>query len=174
MSEKEFSDLQLEFQGRYASKSLEYRVPKLCFVSVPLDLRLMKIEQSTDTKMPYVIIITNPLKTRQRITIPIDTSRHFLHKIQNSKMAGTVLMQVRKGNLRIGWSYDSTRQQPATTNCIGVDTGISDCFHTSDGRAIGSMSPVIDFYHEEVESLPLQNSRTFETRNEKLSTFEKT
>ena len=101
--------------------------------------------------MPYVIIITNPLKTRQRITIPIDTSRHFLHKIQNSKMAGTVLMQVRKGNLRIGWSYDSTRQQPATTNCIGVDTGISDCFHTSDGRAIGSMSPVIDFYHEEVE-----------------------
>ena len=60
-------------------------------------------------------------------------------------------MQVRKGNLRIGWSYDSARQQPATTNCIGVDTGISDCFHTSDGRAIGSMSPVIDFYHEEVE-----------------------
>ena len=151
MSEKEFSDLQLEFQERYASKSLEYRVPKLRFVSVPLDLRLMKIEQSTDTKMPYVIIITNPLKTRQRITIPIDTSSHFLHKIQNNKMAGTVLMQVRKGNLRIGWSYDSTRQQPATTNCIGVDTGISDCFHTSDGRAIGSMSPVIDFYHEEVE-----------------------
>ena len=36
MSEKEFSDLQLEFQERYASKSLEYRVPKLCFVSVPL------------------------------------------------------------------------------------------------------------------------------------------
>ena len=60
-------------------------------------------------------------------------------------------MQVRKGNLRIGWSYDSTRQQPATINCIGVDTGISDCFHTSDGRAIGSMSPVIDFYHKEVE-----------------------
>ena len=94
----------------------------------------MKIEQSTDTKMPYVIIITNPLKTRQRITIPLDTSGHFLHKIQNNKMAGMVLMQIRKGNLRIGWSYDSTRQQPATTNCIGVDTGISDCFHTSDGR----------------------------------------
>ena len=151
MSEKEFSDLQLEFQERYATKSLEYRVPKLRFVSVPLDLRLMKIEQSTDTKMPYVIIITNPLKTRQRITIPLDTSGHFLHKIQNNKMAGMVLMQIRKGNLRIGWSYDSTRQQPATTNCIGVDTGISDCFHTSDGRAIGSMSPVIDFYHEAVE-----------------------
>ena len=151
MSEKEFSDQQLEFQERYASKSLEYRVPKLRFVSVPLDSRLMKIEQSTDTKIPYVIIITNPLKTRQRITIPIDTSSHFLHKIQNNKMAGTVLMQVRKGNLRIGWSYDSTRQQPATTNCIGVDTGISDCFHTSDGRKIGSMSPVIDFYHEAVE-----------------------
>ena len=56
------------------------------------DSRLMKIEQSTDTKMPYVIIITNPLKTRQRITIPIDTSSHFLHKIQNNKMAGNCLL----------------------------------------------------------------------------------
>ena len=151
MSETKFSYLQLEFQERYASKSLEYRIPKLHSVSVPLDSRLMKIEKSTDTKMPYVIMIANPLKTRQRITIPIDTSSHSLHKIQCSKMAGTILMQIRKGNLRIGWSYNSTRQQPATTSCIGVDTGISDCFHTSDGRAIGSMSPVIDFYHEEVE-----------------------
>ena len=151
MSEKEFSYRQLEFQERYTSKSLEYHIPDLHSVSVPLDSRLMKIERSTDTRMPYVIMITNPVKTRQRITIPIDTSSHSFHKIQSNKMAGTVLMQVRKGNLRISWSYDSARHQPATTNCIGVDTGISDCFHTSDGRAIGSMSPVIDFYHEEVE-----------------------
>ena len=151
LSEKEFSDLQMEFQERYASKSLEYRIPTLRFVSVPLDSRLMKIEQSTDTKMPCVIMITNPLKTRQRITIPLNTSSHSLHKISCNRMAGTVLMQIRKGKLRIGWSYDSTRQQPATTSCIGVDTGISDCFHTSDGRAIGSMSLIIDFYHEEVE-----------------------
>ena len=54
MSEKEFSDLQLEFQERYASKSLEYRVPKLRFVSVPLDLRLMKIEQSTEIGRAHV------------------------------------------------------------------------------------------------------------------------
>lgn len=84
-------------------------------------------------------MLTNPVKTRQRITVPIDTSSHSFHKIQSNKMAGTVLMQVRKGNLRISWSYDSARHQPATTNCIGVDTGISDCFHTSDGRAIGSI-----------------------------------
>ena len=99
----------------------------------------MKIEQSTDTKMPYVIIITNPLKTRQRIAIPINTSSHSLHKIKSNQMAGTILMQIRKGKLRIGWSYESSRQQPVTTKVVGVDTGISDCFHTSDGRAIGSM-----------------------------------
>ena len=151
MSETEFSYLQLEFQERYASKLLEYRIPKLHSASVPLDSRLMKIEKSTNTKMLYVIIITNPLKTRQRITIPIDTSSHSLHKIQCNKMAGTVLMQVKGKNLRIGWSYDSTRKQPATMTCVGVDTGISDCFHTSDGGAIGSMNSVIDFYHEEVE-----------------------
>ena len=150
LSEREFFHLQLEFQERYASKSLEYRIPKLRSVSVPLDSRLMKIEKSTDTKMPYVITITNPLKARQRIVVPIDTSSHSLHKIQCNKMAKTVLMQIKGGNLRIGWSYDSIRQQPATASCIGVDTGISDCFYTSDGRAIGSMSSVIDFYHKEV------------------------
>ena len=72
LSEKEFSDLQLEFQERYASKSLEYRVPKLSFVSVPLDLRLMKIEQSTDTKMPYVIIITKQDSESRSRLIPAD------------------------------------------------------------------------------------------------------
>ena len=46
MSEKDFSNLQLEFQERYASKSLEYRVPKLRFVSVPLDSRLINRYQN--------------------------------------------------------------------------------------------------------------------------------
>ena len=151
MSEKEFSYLQMEFQEGYASKSLEYRVPKLHSVSVPLDSRLMKIEPSTDTKMPYVITITNPLKARQRMVVPINTSSHSLHKIKSNQMAGTILMQIRKGKLRIGWSYESSRKQPVTTKAVGVDTGISDCFHTSDGKAIGSMKSILDFYHGEVE-----------------------
>ena len=151
MSDVGFQALQTEFQVRYQAISLEYQIPQLRSVSVPLDSRLMKIERSTDIKQPYVITISDPFVKDHRIAVPIDTSRHALHKIKSNQMAGTVHMQIRKGDLRIGWSYDSFRRQPATALDIGVDTGISDCFHTSDGRAIGSMQPVLNFYHNEVE-----------------------
>ena len=118
MSEKEFSYLQMEFQEGYASKSLEYRVPKLHSVSVPLDSRLMKIEPSTDTKMPYVITITNPLKARQRMVVPINTSSHSLHKIKkmcirDSYKADRVFSSiepkhVEKVQLKSGYAIDET------------------------------------------------------------------
>ena len=38
--------------------------------------------------------------------LPIDTSSHSFHKIQSNKMAGTVLMQVRKGKFKLTWQED--------------------------------------------------------------------
>ena len=42
-------------------------------------------------------------------------------------------------------------KQPKTSNVVGIDVGISDTLHTSEDKAIGSMKPVIDFYHDTVE-----------------------
>ena len=151
MSDEEFGFRQAEFLEKYQSVCLEYQIPVLRNCSVPLDSRLMRIETSDHTIMPYVIFVSDPFHPGKRIQIPVNTSRHSLHKIHANHMAGTVLMQVRKNVLRIGWSYDVKRKQPETTNCTGVDTGITDSFYTSDGRAIGSMSDVIGFYHREVE-----------------------
>lgn len=151
MVEKDFSAAQMEFADSYASRCLEYRVPVLRNVSVPLDSRLMRLERSTSIRMPYVIWITDPTNPGKRIGIPVGTSNHSLHKIACNDMAGTVVMQVRKGKLRIGWAYSVKREQPKTARCIGVDTGITDAFHVSDGRVIGSMSHVLDFYYNEVE-----------------------
>ena len=134
MTEEEFMITQKIFQDLYAMKCMEYRIPQLRSVSVPLDSRLMKIEPSDHVKTPYVICMTDPFRKNHRIQIPIDTSAHSLHKIQSRKMAGTVTMQIRKGKLRIGWAYSKHMKQPKTDDMIGVDIGITDALYTSDDR----------------------------------------
>lgn len=93
----------------------------------------------------------NTFEKGKRFSIPINTSRHSLHKIRSNKMAGTVVYSVCNGVLKIGWSYKKHLKQPKTSEVIGVDVGISDTFHTSDDKAIGSMQDAIDFYKKEVE-----------------------
>ena len=151
MTEEEFTITQRIFQDLYAMKCLEYQIPQLQSVSVPLDSRLMRIEASNHVKTPYVICMTDPFQKNHRIQIPINASAHSLHKIQSRKMAGTVTMQIRKGKLRIGWAYSKHMKQPKTDNMIGVDIGITDALYTSDDRQIGSMKEILDFYHDTVE-----------------------
>lgn len=57
----------------------------------------------------------------------------------------------KKRETTIGWLDTRSMKQPKTSVVRGVDTGITDVFHTSDGKAIGSMKPVLDFYHNTVE-----------------------
>ena len=151
MTDAEFTLQQTVFQDLYAMKCMEYRIPQLRSVSVPLDSRLMTVEPSEHVKTAYVIRVTDPFQKNHRIQIPVDTSAHSLHKIRSHKMAGTVTMQVRKKKLRIGWAYTRHMEQPKTAETVGVDVGITDSFHTSDGRQIGSMKEVIGFYHDTVE-----------------------
>lgn len=105
-----------------------------------------------DIKCPVTsFLMTDPFNRNQRFTIPLNTSRHFLHKIKSNKMAGSVSVCIKSGKLRVGWAYTRSMKQPKTSVVRGVDTGITDVFHTSDGNAIGSMKPVLDFYHSTVE-----------------------
>lgn len=151
MDDDRFRFIQQDFLIRYQSISMEYRIPQLQSVSVPLDSRLMRLEPSANTSMPYVISITDPFHGGRRIQIPINTSAHSLHKIRSNQMSKTVMMQVRDGNLRMGWSYDRHFAKPAVSKQNGVDTGITDALYTSDGTVIGSLKEVIDFYHNTVE-----------------------
>lgn len=151
LTDSEFSFLMLELADIYGMVRAEYRVPEIRSAEVPLDSRLMKIEDSTNTVFPFVIHITDPFRKNHRFTVPVDTSRHSLNKIRSHKMAGTVTASIRNGKLRIGWSYSISRKQPATDKVIGVDTGISDTLHLSEGGPIGSMKEVIGFYKDTVE-----------------------
>lgn len=166
MSDDEFDAQMMEFHELYDMISVQFKTPHVKSEAIPFDSRLMKIEPSTDTAMPYVITLTNPFVKGNRISIPINTSRHSLHKIQANRMAAAVTVKPEGTKVRIGWSYAKSLKKPVTTVNMGVDTGIKDSFFLSDGRSIGSMKDVIDYYHREVEPAFAQLSSL---RNKKRS-----
>ena len=166
MSDDEFDAQMMEFHELYDMISVQFKTPHVKSEAIPFDSRLMKIEPSTDTAMPYVITLTNPFVKGNRISIPINTSRYSLHKIQANRMAAAVTVKPEGTKVRIGWSYAKSLKKPETTVNMGVDTGIKDSFFLSDGRSIGSMKDVIDYYHREVEPAFAQLSSL---RNKKRS-----
>ncbi|MCH4014203.1 MAG: transposase [Solobacterium sp.] len=166
MSADEFEAQMIELRDLYDMVSVQFRIPHVKSEAIPFDSRLMKIEPSTDTAMPYVITLSSPFVKGNRISIPINTSRHSLHKIQTGRMAAAVTVKPEGTKVRIGWSYAKSLKKPETTVNMGVDTGIKDSFFLSDGRSIGSMKEVIDYYHREVEPAFAQLSSL---RNKKRS-----
>ena len=166
MSADEFEEQMIELCDLYDMVSIQFKTPHVKSEAIPFDSRLMKIEPSTDTAMPYVITLSNPFVKGSRISIPVNTSRHSLHKIQANRMAAAVTVKPEGTKVRIGWSYAKSFRKPDTAVCMGVDTGIKDSSFLSDGRSIGSMKEVIDYYHREVEPAFAQLSRL---RNKKRS-----
>lgn len=166
MSADEFEEQMIELCDLYDMVSVQFRIPHVISEAIPFDSRLMKIEPSTDTVMPYVIMLSNPFVKGNRISITINTSRHSLHKIQANRMAATVTVKPEGTKVRIGWSYAKSLKKPEITVNMGVDTGIKDSFFLSDGRSIGSMKDVIDYYHHDVEPAFTQLSSL---RNKKRS-----
>ena len=136
----------------YEMYSLEYSIPVLNNEQVSLDSRLMKIEQSKTVKTAFVIAISDPLHKNHRIEVPINTTKNSVRRLKQYNAAGSVSYTITKsGKLRVQWAVKKTANDNPVKNTVGVDTGINDCFHTSDGSAIGSMHDVISFYHDMVE-----------------------
>lgn len=153
IEDSEFKFIQQEFRVIYDMVSCEYKIPHVSRSQIPLDSRIMTIKPSRNIKAPYVITISNMTDVGgEKIEVPLNTSKHSIHKINTRKMAGmvSISMDIQRC-LKVDWSYKSCMSQPKTSKIIGVDTGISDAFHTSKDKAIGSMSPVIDFYKNDVE-----------------------
>ena len=166
LSDDELEAQMIELRDLYDMVSVQFRMPHVKSEAIPFDSRLMKIEPSTDTAMPYVITLSNPFVKGNRISIPVNTSRYSLHKIQTGRMAASVTVKPEGTKVRIGWSYAKSFRRPDTAVCMGVDTGIKDSFFLSDGRSIGTMKDVIDYYHREVEPAFAQLSSL---RNKKRS-----
>lgn len=151
MPDAEFRWEMALFNDSFLENSAQRRVPAVRSAEIPLDSRLMKLEKSENIKAPYVIEITDPFHKGCRFSVPLNTSRHSLHKNESNKMAGTVKASIRNGVLKVAWAYTRTVGQPKTKDTRGVDAGILDALYCSDGNSYGSMKEVIDFYKNTVE-----------------------
>ena len=139
------------FRDAYAMAALERKAPHLHHAEVPLDSRLMRLEESESIKAPYVISITDPENKNMRISVPIRLSRDAERRIHQHKPAASVRFDVRGKLLKVSRAVKKRLEKPSVSKTVGVDTGILDCFHTSDGRVIGSIKDVLGFYQNEVE-----------------------
>lgn len=89
IEDSEFEFMQQEFRVIYDMVSCEYKIPYVTRSQIPLDSRIMTIEPSENIKAPYVIAISNMLDVGGgRIVVPLNTTKHSIHKINTHKMAG--------------------------------------------------------------------------------------
>ena len=139
------------FMDVYGMCSLEYKIPEVRHAEVPLDSRLMKLEESEKIKEPYVISISDPEKRNSKIVVPIRLSRDAERRLKQHKPAMSVCFDINGKLLIVSRAFTKKVRKPSVKYTIGVDTGITDCFYTSDGRSIGSMKDVLDFYQKTVE-----------------------
>lgn len=140
------------FHDCFTMTSAGYSVPVVRRELVPLDSRLMTVEQSKTVCTDFVLCVSQPYRKNQRIEVPLYTSKHSVQRMKQYKCAGTVSFTVLdNGTIRVQRAVTRKNDFEDITRYSGVDTGMNDCFHTSEGKAIGTMNDVIEFYKNKVE-----------------------
>lgn len=153
MDEKKFHASISEVAMFYHIISDEYRIPSVKKSHVKIDTRLCCLEKAEDIKTSHVLAVTIPGSKGKRIEIPVQASRDALRRMAQYKVSGSMRYTITAGGfLKLTCSFEKKTQIPEEYSAvIGVDVGITDAFHTSDGQAIGSFQTAIDFYQTEVE-----------------------
>ena len=153
MDEKKFHASISEVAMFYHIISDEYRIPSVKKSHVKIDTRLCCLEKAEDIKTSHVLAVTIPGSKGKRIEIPVQASRDALRRMAQYKVSGSMRYTITAGGfLKLTCSFEKKTQTPEEYSAvIGVDVGITDAFHTSDGQAIGSFQTAIDFYQTEVE-----------------------
>lgn len=146
------SDIDLEkskaiVRGYYEAFSKTHKIPQVKKAHVRLDSRTYTLEESKDVATSHVISITDIDKRSGRFEVPIQCSRNSLRRMEQYGANSTVTYTVTdEGLLRVAVTVEKKVKLQDIDSYIGVDSGIKDVFHTSDGRAIGSFKELIDFY----------------------------
>ena len=148
----EFNYKVLEFNLWYRVISDSFKQPYCKKTEVQLTSVACKLQKSDDIKAPYIIEIINS-KENKRILIPLNTSSRCLKRLEKYEVGTSMRYTIRKdGTIKVTVPI----QKEITTSkeifeYLGVDTGISDMFHTSNDISIGSCYSNEVFYKDFVE-----------------------
>ena len=159
---KEFADAVAETCAFYAYLKDGYKLPEVRHARVRLVSKAHSLSGSGDAgqvgpssgvKAPYVIEIADPARKNKRIQVPLDASGDAIRRLKqygpNATVDFTMLGDGR--TLRVAVSFSKKLREPETARYIGVDVGIKDMLHTSDGHAFGTFHECEKFYKETVE-----------------------
>lgn len=153
VSDSEFEFEMSEFFVWYEVISSAYKKPFCKNAFVKMSSSTCKLEKSTQIKEPYVLRVTSPY-TSTKIEIPLQTSGRSLSRMERYQVGTSMSYSIRDdGSIRVNVYVKKEIDFPQNTAPIyvGVDTGITDTFHTSDGLKIGGSSEIEKFYKNEVE-----------------------
>ena len=172
MEEKEFHDSVTEAAMFYHIISDEYRIPVVEKAHVMMDTRLCSLEKAKDVTTSHVLSVTIPDRKGKRIEVPVQADRDALRRMEQYGISGSMRYTITAGgSLKLTCSFEKKTRTPEEHSAvIGVDVGITDAFHTSEGQAIESFQPVIDFYQTEVEPA-FGNLSTLRNRKQQLRRF---
>lgn len=172
MEEKEFHDSVTEAAMFYHIISDEYRIPVVKKVHVMMDTRLCCLEKAKDVTTSHVLSVTIPDRKGERMQVPVQADRDALRRMEQYGVSGSMRYTITDGGtLKLTCSFEKKTRTPEEHSAvIGVDVGITDAFHTSEGQAIESFQPVIEFYQTEVEPA-FGNLSTLRNRKQQLRRF---
>lgn len=141
-----------ELNTLYACVSDEFKVPVITRTPVRLVSTLFSLVPSDRIRSPYVISVTDPQSRGNRIDVPLRTSHKSLARLREYQAAGTVTFSIRKNNsICVSVAFSKSVDRPKVAGYIGVDVGINDMLHTSDGNVFGSFQEDEAFYKTVVE-----------------------
>lgn len=152
LSEDTFNSLKHQFRGWYKVISTTFKCPYCEKSYVRLTSAAFSLQESKNIKEPYVIAITTSASNK-RIEIPLRISGRGLKRFEKYKVASSVAYTIRNdGSIKVDIAVEKEVDvSKEITEYKGVDTGISDLFHTSDGKAIGHGVMNEIFYKIQVE-----------------------
>ena len=153
MSDEEFLRCTNEVKTLYQFTADSFKLPKLKKVYVKADTRLCKLEKSQNIATDFVLSITLPFTKGQRLEIPLSTSSNTVRRFEEYGAAGTVFFTLQnKGKMKVSCSFDKkVKLTDKPDDIVGVDVGITDMLHTSNGTRFGTFADSIAYYTNDVE-----------------------
>lgn len=152
MTNDEFLFNMNEFCVWYQVITDSYKQPFCKKAFVKMSSSTCKLEEANQVKYPFVILITSP-DSNTRIEVPLKTSKRTISRMNRYKVGTSMAYTIRDdGSIRVNAYIEKKVEiEKSTPIYIGVDTGITDSFHTSNGFKIGGSVEIEKFYKNEVE-----------------------
>lgn len=152
MKPSDFCFRQEEFMDQFLMCSMEYKIPEVSSAYIPVDARIGSVVAPEQAKAPYVMTFSDPFIPKKMICVPVTGSSDGLRRLAQYKKASSFSIRLMdNGMLRVNVAFKKKLRAPKEKEVIGVDVGITDCLHTSNGQKFGSLEQPLSFYRTVVE-----------------------